>query len=418
MTTSGWLRAPTGRLAGMHAYQQIGTRIMTTTARQLSRVPKWASAAIALALCGSVIAGCSSGSGDPAGSTSPGSGTSSPTSGSPTSSPSSSSPPGTTITWSASNIDPGLDLVSVSCPTTTDCVAVDADSGTSSDGGNAFTYNGTSWSKPVAVDADLSFASVSCPTTSFCAAVDDSGSAFVYNGSSWTAFKGIDPNQFAAVSCASALFCAAVDNNGGAVTWDGTKWSSPAAVKTSGEGLVSVSCPSASFCMATDGSGAFSFNGSSWSSVHALENSIPADYIGQPVGCRVPPCRCALRWAAQAVCSRTKARGRPRRRSTRSVALPRCRARQHRSAWPSTTPTSHSHITGAPGRSPLSSPPARVSNPEAKASYLCPAPPPRSARRQTARPTRLRGAADNSERRDAPSPPPTRSSPSRAALNR
>ncbi len=40
--------------------------------------------------------------------------------------------------------------------------------------------------------------------------------------------------------------------------------------------------------MATDGSGAFTFNSSSWSSVHDLENNVPHDHFGQPVSVSCP----------------------------------------------------------------------------------------------------------------------------------
>jgi hypothetical protein len=45
-----------------------------------------------------------------------------------------------------------------------------------------------------------------------------------------------------------------------------------------------VSCPSASFCVAVDGNGAFYFNGSSWSTVHALWNGTEDTGTGPPAG--------------------------------------------------------------------------------------------------------------------------------------
>jgi hypothetical protein len=52
--------------------------------------------------------------------------------------------------------------------------------------GNALTYDGTSWSSPDSIDAANQIISVSCPTTSFCVAVDSVGNVFTYNGSSWS----------------------------------------------------------------------------------------------------------------------------------------------------------------------------------------------------------------------------------------
>jgi hypothetical protein len=104
-------------------------------------------------------------------------------------------------------------------------------------------------------------------------------------------FKAADGTaQLEAVSCASASFCVAVDNNGSAVTWNGTTWSSPQTVDsnsgTTSQGTImnAVSCPSASFCVAVDGNGAFYFNGSSWSTVHALWNGTEDTGTGPPAG--------------------------------------------------------------------------------------------------------------------------------------
>ena len=108
---------------------------------------------------------------------------------------------------------PGNWLSSVSCPTASFCVAVDGY-------GNAFTYNGSTWSSPKSIDAGNTLESVSCPTASFCAAVDYSGNAFTYNGSTWSSPKSIDAGvPLYSVSCASASFCAAVDKEGNLFTY-------------------------------------------------------------------------------------------------------------------------------------------------------------------------------------------------------
>jgi hypothetical protein len=159
---------------------------------------------------------------------------------------------------------PNQSLTSVSCPTTTFCVAMDQD-------GNALTYNGTSWSAPKLVDSDLAD-SVSCPTTRFCAAVDQSGNALTYNGTSWSAPKGVDgDNSLHSVSCATKTFCVAVDNSGHALTYNGTSWSAPRTIDTDRvsmdqSDLLSVSCSTSTFCVATDAYGeALIYNGTSWS---------------------------------------------------------------------------------------------------------------------------------------------------------
>ncbi len=83
--------------------------------------------------------------------------------------------------------------------------------------GNALDYNGSSWSTSV-IDP-VSIFSVSCPTTSFCVAVDGEGNALIYDGSSWSTNE-IDPGTSVySVDCPSTAFCAAVDQEGNAITY-------------------------------------------------------------------------------------------------------------------------------------------------------------------------------------------------------
>ena len=119
--------------------------------------------------------------------------------------------------------------------------------------------------------------SVSCAAgTSFCAAVDLGGNAFIYNGGSWSAAASLEPaptshkghDGLSSVSCASSSFCVAVDGLGNAFTDNGSTWSAAVkidsstqttAVCSSGDqfcyGLASVSCASAAFCVALDNNG-------------------------------------------------------------------------------------------------------------------------------------------------------------------
>ena len=175
-----------------------------------------------------------------------------------------------TLTWSAPlSIDPnGGPLTSVSCPSSSFCMAVDG-------GGNALSWNGSSWSAPVYISpngGDLT--SVSCPSSSFCMAVDYGGNALSWNGSSWSAPVSIDPNRAPnSVSCPSSSFCMAVDWYGNALSWNGSSWSAPVSIDQNGP-LTSVSCPSSSFCMAVDNSGyALSWNGSSWSAPVSIDQN-------------------------------------------------------------------------------------------------------------------------------------------------
>jgi hypothetical protein len=116
--------------------------------------------------------------------------------------------------WSAGNpIDLNADPQSISCPTTTDCVAV---------GGNGVStaYDGTSWAPTVSVNLFTRETSVSCPTTTFCATVDSNGNVYTYDGTSWSAPTVVAPNETfeleTQMSCASATFCVLVDPQGNA----------------------------------------------------------------------------------------------------------------------------------------------------------------------------------------------------------
>ena len=63
----------------------------------------------------------------------------------------------------------------MSCPTTTFCVAVDT-------AGNAYTYNGSTWTATPIDAANLTLYSVSCPSSSFCAAIDNVENLLMFNG--------------------------------------------------------------------------------------------------------------------------------------------------------------------------------------------------------------------------------------------
>jgi hypothetical protein len=158
-------------------------------------------------------------------------------------------------------------LASVSCSSPSFCAAVD-------NGSNAFTFNGASWSPAATIDPGSQLSTVSCPSASFCAAVDYGPNVFTFNGASWGKPSAIAPgSHLQAVSCASARFCVALDRKGNALTFDGRSWSMPVNVDpgglTMGEGGVSwpvVSCPASDFCAAVDGAGGnvVTFDGRSW----------------------------------------------------------------------------------------------------------------------------------------------------------
>jgi hypothetical protein len=219
-------------------------------------------------------------------------------------------------------------LTSISCPSSSFCMAVD-DGGNNYDG-HGLIFNGSSWSARNVIDTAGQYGpySVSCTSSSFCAAFDGSENGLIYNGSSWQATvvsqnapypiscvsssfcmigpygydgswspaqtyytgggapapMGGDSESILSISCPSTSFCAAVGHNGGADTYNGGGWTNGSyngsgwtydgLIDTTGgvNSLNSVSCPSASFCVAVDGNGnVFYWNGSSWSGPNTID---------------------------------------------------------------------------------------------------------------------------------------------------
>ena len=163
--------------------------------------------------------------------------------------------------WSAADmIGTGQPLKSVSCASSSYCVAVDTS-------GYAFIYNDT-WSTGSQFDTSGEPVSVSCPSSSFCMVVDNNANAFVYNGKTWSDSESVGiASKLTAVSCTSDAECIAVDAEGNGSRYNGTEWTAYSANPISANSLNSVSCTpnSGSFCMAVDNAGnAFDFDGTSW----------------------------------------------------------------------------------------------------------------------------------------------------------
>lgn len=146
-----------------------------------------------------------------------------------------------THAWSqARNLVPAQGyLTSVSCASTTWCLAVD-------DKGNAFTWQGSGWSAPRRIDPFGSLASVACVSRSFCVAV---GTHVLVRASGvWRTPATVDTRTLADVSCTSVRFCMAVDDAGRAITWHGHGWSAP--VPIGRRQLFAVSCTNSANCFA------------------------------------------------------------------------------------------------------------------------------------------------------------------------
>jgi uncharacterized repeat protein (TIGR02543 family) len=152
-------------------------------------------------------------------------------------------------------------LASISCPTTSFCVA--GDSGADFFWSTNPTGGAGTWQKTTGVAAKQ----VSCPTPSFCAAVngaDDVLTSTNPTGGSgaWTDTSGVDgTGLLAAISCTSASFCVAVDTAGNAFTSTNPTDASPTWTEQSlseANGVFGISCSAASgaiLCVVASGKG-------------------------------------------------------------------------------------------------------------------------------------------------------------------
>ena len=165
---------------------------------------------------------------------------------------------GNALTWngsswsSATSIDGTYSLNSVSCTSSTWCVAVDSH-------GQALGYYVSSWSllTSTPIDSGHALDAVACTTTTWCMAVDNDGNALaITHGSGWSSSPAdIDGTyQLDAISCPTSFLCEAVDNDGNDLTFNGTVWSNPEHIDYS-RTIEGISCPTTSFCAAVDNLG-------------------------------------------------------------------------------------------------------------------------------------------------------------------
>ena len=141
-------------------------------------------------------------------------------------------------------IDPDRGVTDVSCTSASFCMAV-------AQTGQAFRYDGSSWS--AGFDSQAAVRAVSCVSPTFCVGVGGwGGSVLTYDGSQWSAPVVLEPDEtFTSVSCASTSFCVAMSEHGGwAFVFDGTGWDTGTVLNPQAT-RPSVSCPTASFCMAS-----------------------------------------------------------------------------------------------------------------------------------------------------------------------
>ncbi len=217
-------------------------------------------------------------------------------------------------------------LDGVSCASPSFCVAV----GYSEDGSGggtlslAETWNGSSWSITPTPDpatgsgAVNELLGVSCPSSSFCMAVGDDGSASgpvnstyafaaIYQAGRWSspavpnAQTGIgSTNELSAVSCPTPVWCLAIgfsapegtdgagsgELGGTTEIWGGSSWSIAPMLAPSGV-LTSVSCPAAESCLVSIGAASIAeLQGSSWS--YLAIPGVPSSANLRTVSCAGP----------------------------------------------------------------------------------------------------------------------------------
>ncbi|HEX8092567.1 hypothetical protein [Jatrophihabitans sp.] len=163
-----------------------------------------------------------------------------------------------------------VDLHSVSCVSAQFCVA-------GAGNGQVTTFNGTTWSDPqTIVEAgapDVPLDPIICVSTAFCLAFGDS-STYVYDGNSWSGPSALAAEGAVVASCGSPTFCTAFADDGDNYRFNGTTWSGPTPVLPYQGILWSVSCPSINFCMTADGSNTYTFDGSAWSAPMQVTHNV------------------------------------------------------------------------------------------------------------------------------------------------
>jgi hypothetical protein len=145
------------------------------------------------------------------------------------------------------------DLESVSCASTTFCVAV-------SHADKVFRYNGSTWDGGTTetITNSTNQNLVSCPVANACVMVQHSSSAGdvyrILSGSTWSGTTTITgaSSTFDSLSCPSSSFCLATGEDGKAFSFNGSAWSAKTVDSQVGFGHLYSSCTSSSFCMAID----------------------------------------------------------------------------------------------------------------------------------------------------------------------
>jgi hypothetical protein len=166
-------------------------------------------------------------------------------------------------------------LSSVSCPTTSYCLAVGGNGGAGRSGPLAESWDGRDWRIADSDGLPGSLLAVSCTSATACMAVGGDPDAVIdgapysalWNGRRWRVLAVPTPPgvgaTLASISCPSPTTCLAVgahrisSRNGLVIDvalaeiWDGRRWTVSPAPSVAGPGeLVGISCPTVTFCVA------------------------------------------------------------------------------------------------------------------------------------------------------------------------
>jgi serine/threonine-protein kinase len=159
-------------------------------------------------------------------------------------------------------------LTAVSCPVVGRCFATAHH--------NAYQYAAGAWSRGTNLNnGNAYFAALSCPTVSFCMAADNGGNVYTYNGSTWGLVKNLGTGiVLDGVSCAAADFCAVTSTGTAAYIYSGGTWRTSQLMGADGgpAHLKAVSCPSVGHCMAVGGLNTYAYTAGAWSRGTQVQN--------------------------------------------------------------------------------------------------------------------------------------------------
>jgi hypothetical protein len=115
--------------------------------------------------------------------------------------------------------------------------------------GDGNMWNGSGWANEDNPPPAASVASVSCPSASFCLGLDAGGATTWTGGTGWSDAQA--PAGMTSVACPGATECLAVGTGGGGQIWTGTTWSALTVPAPNGAASMrAIACPGPADCVA------------------------------------------------------------------------------------------------------------------------------------------------------------------------